>query len=63
MANEAWNRYREYWASADFKVRFEKALQNRKCKKDDLGTNTSKHTDGSHSFQTHGEILVSVMFI
>ncbi|KAK9157545.1 hypothetical protein Scep_004119 [Stephania cephalantha] len=33
VTNEACNRYREYWASADFKARSEKASQNRKKQK------------------------------
>ncbi|KAK9166715.1 hypothetical protein Scep_001906 [Stephania cephalantha] len=55
--NEAWNRYREYWANADFKVRSEKASQNKKSEKDGPGTGYSKHTDGLRSFQTYGDIL------
>ncbi|KAK9118843.1 hypothetical protein Scep_016936 [Stephania cephalantha] len=33
MTNEAWNKYREYWASADFKAQYEKASHNRKGRK------------------------------
>ncbi|KAK9167160.1 hypothetical protein Scep_002351 [Stephania cephalantha] len=57
VTNEAWNRYCDYWASADFKARSEKASLNRKSEKDGPGTGHSKHTGSSRSFRTHGEIL------
>ncbi|KAK9166375.1 hypothetical protein Scep_001566 [Stephania cephalantha] len=47
VTNEAWNRYREYWASADFMVRSEKASHNRKSEKGGPGTSPSKHTGGT----------------
>ncbi|KAK9157823.1 hypothetical protein Scep_004397 [Stephania cephalantha] len=54
---EAWNRYREYWASAYFKARFEKASHNRKSKKGCPGTGPSKHTCGTRSFWTYEDVL------
>ncbi|KAK9133475.1 hypothetical protein Scep_013003 [Stephania cephalantha] len=57
VTDESWNRYREYWASADFKARFEKALHNRKNEKGSPGTGPSKHTCGTRSFRTYEDIL------
>ncbi|KAK9158378.1 hypothetical protein Scep_004952 [Stephania cephalantha] len=47
VTDEAWNRYRDYWASADFRARFEKASHNRKSEKGGPGTCPSKHTGGT----------------
>ncbi|KAK9132828.1 hypothetical protein Scep_012356 [Stephania cephalantha] len=57
VTNEAWNRYSEYWASADFKARSKKASQNRKSEKGGLGTGPSKHTGGTRSFRTYEDVL------
>ncbi|KAK9166699.1 hypothetical protein Scep_001890 [Stephania cephalantha] len=63
VTSEAWNRYRKNWTSADFNAKFKKASQNRKSEKDSPGTSYLKHTGGSRSFWTYGEILTSVMVI
>ncbi|KAK9140307.1 hypothetical protein Scep_009988 [Stephania cephalantha] len=57
VTNEAWNRYRDYWASADFRARSEKASHNRKNEKGGPGTSPSKHTGGTRSFRTYEDIL------
>ncbi|KAK9157619.1 hypothetical protein Scep_004193 [Stephania cephalantha] len=57
VINEAWNRYREYWASADFKARSEKASHNIKSEKGGPGTGPSKHTGGTRSFRTYEDVL------
>ncbi|KAK9160425.1 hypothetical protein Syun_006766 [Stephania yunnanensis] len=57
VTDEAWNRYREYRASADFKARSEKASHNRKSEKGDPSTGPSKHTGGTRSFQTYKDIF------
>ncbi|KAK9118599.1 hypothetical protein Scep_016692 [Stephania cephalantha] len=57
VTNEAWNRYRDYRASADFRARSEKASHNRKNEKGDPGTGPLKHTDGTWSFRTYEDIL------
>ncbi|KAK9166160.1 hypothetical protein Scep_001351 [Stephania cephalantha] len=56
VTDEAWNRYRKYWASADFRVRSEKASHNRKSEKGGTGTGPSKHTGGTW-FRTYEDIL------
>ncbi|KAK9166697.1 hypothetical protein Scep_001888 [Stephania cephalantha] len=61
VTSEAWNRYRKNWTSADFNAKFKKASQNRNSEKDSPGTSYLKHTGGSRSFWTYGEILTSVM--
>ncbi|KAK9104910.1 hypothetical protein Scep_021754 [Stephania cephalantha] len=57
VTDEAWNRYRENWASVDFKARSEKASHNRKGEKGGPGTSLSKHTSGTRSFWTYEDIL------
>ncbi|KAK9093172.1 hypothetical protein Syun_028083 [Stephania yunnanensis] len=57
VTDEAWNRYRKYWARPDFKARSEKASHNRKNEKGDPGTVPSKYTDGTRSFRTYEDIL------
>ncbi|KAK9140119.1 hypothetical protein Scep_009800 [Stephania cephalantha] len=57
VTSEAWNRYREYWASTNFKARSEKASHNRKSEKGDPGTGPSKHTRGTRSFRTYEDVL------
>ncbi|KAK9089512.1 hypothetical protein Scep_028594 [Stephania cephalantha] len=57
VTNKAWNRYREYWASANFKARSEKASQNRKSEKGSPGTGPSKHTGGTRFFRTYEDVL------
>ncbi|KAK9125693.1 hypothetical protein Scep_014539 [Stephania cephalantha] len=50
-------RYREYWASVNFKDKSEKALHNRKREKGGPSTGPSKHTGGTQSFRTYEDIL------
>ncbi|KAK9168650.1 hypothetical protein Syun_000790 [Stephania yunnanensis] len=57
VTNEAWNRYHDYWASVDFRAKFEKASYNRKGEKGGPGTSPSKHTGGTRSFRTYGDTL------
>ncbi|KAK9151053.1 LOW QUALITY PROTEIN: hypothetical protein Syun_009362 [Stephania yunnanensis] len=57
VTNKAWNRYRKYRASADFKARFEKASHNRKNEKGGPSTCPSKHTGGTRSFWTYEDGL------
>ncbi|KAK9160621.1 hypothetical protein Syun_006962 [Stephania yunnanensis] len=57
IIDKAWNRYCNYWASADFKATSEKASHNRKNEKDGPSTGPSKHTDGTQSFWTYEDIL------
>ncbi|KAK9166831.1 hypothetical protein Scep_002022 [Stephania cephalantha] len=57
VTNEAWNRYREYWAFADFKARSEKASHNRKSEKGGPSTGPSKHTGGTRFFRTYENAL------
>ncbi|KAK9139882.1 hypothetical protein Scep_009563 [Stephania cephalantha] len=57
ITNEAWNRYREYWANVDFKARSEKASKNRKNEKGGPGTSPSKHIGGTRSFRTYEDVL------
>ncbi|KAK9088872.1 hypothetical protein Scep_027954 [Stephania cephalantha] len=57
LTNKAWNRYCEYWVSAYFKPRSEKASQNRNNENDSPGIGPLKHTSGSLSFRTYGKIL------
>ncbi|KAK9121750.1 hypothetical protein Syun_019367 [Stephania yunnanensis] len=52
VTNKAWNRYREYWATAYFKARSENASQNRKSEKDGPGTCPSKYSGGTRSFHS-----------
>ncbi|KAK9101130.1 hypothetical protein Scep_024560 [Stephania cephalantha] len=57
VIDEAWNKYRKYWASADFRARSEKASHNRKKEKGGPSTGPSKHTGGTRSFRTYEDIL------
>ncbi|KAK9089011.1 hypothetical protein Scep_028093 [Stephania cephalantha] len=58
ITDKAWNRYREYWVSADFKARSKKYSHNRKSEKGGPGTGPSKHTVcGTRSFRTYEDIL------
>ncbi|KAK9107062.1 hypothetical protein Syun_023073 [Stephania yunnanensis] len=57
VTSETWTRFQEYRARTDYKVRSQKASENRKSKKDSPGTCISKHNGGSKSFRTHAEIL------
>ncbi|KAK9160738.1 hypothetical protein Syun_007079 [Stephania yunnanensis] len=57
VTSEAWNRYREYWVSANIKAMYEKASYNRKSEKSSLGIGPSKHTRGLRSFWTYEDVL------
>ncbi|KAK9168749.1 hypothetical protein Syun_000889 [Stephania yunnanensis] len=57
ITDEAWNIYRDYWASTDFRARSEKASHNRKNEKGGPGTGPSMHTSGTRSFRTYEDIL------
>ncbi|KAK9105485.1 hypothetical protein Scep_022329 [Stephania cephalantha] len=57
VTDEVWNRYHDYWASADFRARSEKASHNRKNEKGGPSTGPSKHTGGTRSFRTYEDIL------
>ncbi|KAK9158450.1 hypothetical protein Scep_005024 [Stephania cephalantha] len=57
VTDEAWNKYRDYWASADFRASSEKASHNRKSEKCGPGTGPSKHTGGTPFFRTYEDIL------
>ncbi|KAK9106722.1 hypothetical protein Syun_022733 [Stephania yunnanensis] len=50
FTDEAWNRYRDYWVSAYFRARSEKASHNRKSEKGGPGTSPSKHTGDTRFF-------------
>ncbi|KAK9107074.1 hypothetical protein Syun_023085 [Stephania yunnanensis] len=57
VTDEAWNRYRDYWASADFRAKFEKASHNGKNEKGGPCIGPSKHNGGIQSFRTYEDIL------
>ncbi|KAK9099006.1 hypothetical protein Syun_026051 [Stephania yunnanensis] len=57
VTDEAWNRYRDYLESADFRARSEKASHNKKNEKGGPSTGPSKHTNGTRSFRTYEDIL------
>ncbi|KAK9094311.1 hypothetical protein Scep_025780 [Stephania cephalantha] len=57
VTDEAWNRYRDYWASADLRARSEKASHNEKTENGGPGIGPSKHTGGTQSFRTYEDIL------
>ncbi|KAK9104643.1 hypothetical protein Scep_021487 [Stephania cephalantha] len=57
VTDEAWNKYLDYWASANFRARSEKASHNRKNENGGPGTGPSKHTSGTRPLRTYEDIL------
>ncbi|KAK9104606.1 hypothetical protein Scep_021450 [Stephania cephalantha] len=58
VTDEAWNRYRDCWASTYFRAKSEKASHNeKKSEKGGPGIGPSKHIGGTRSFRTYEDIL------